>query len=221
MDDQTERSEGVTVKELRKALAAIARALDGAKEELTRLDSAIGDGDLGITLSRGFAALDRLAYESPGDDLGALFIKLGVEMNRVSPSTMGTLIATAFLRGGKRGSSTGWWSGEQLGEVLAGMVEGIEQRGKARVGDKTILDAFVPAVDAYRAAIDSGACIAEAWFKATEAAEAGYKKTVEMPSKVGRAGWFGAKTVGTPDPGAYACAVIFRAVSDELRSTAE
>lgn len=220
MGDEQERSGCVTVAELRQALAAIAAALEEAKDELTRLDSAIGDGDLGITLSRGFAALDKLASGSPGDDLGALFIKLGIEMNRVSPSTMGTLTASAFLRGGKQGSGSERWTGEQLGAVLEAMVEGIEQRGKAKVGDKTILDALVPAVHAYRAAISSGASIADAWTRATEAAETGCKKTAEMPSKVGRAGWFGEKTVGTPDPGAYACVVIFRAVNHLLSGKA-
>lgn len=202
----------ITAQEVRAALRAIAEAMSQAKEDLTRLDSAIGDGDLGITLTRGFSALARCAEDLPGDDIGALLVRMGIEMNRASPSTMGTLLSTALLRAGSRVAGARKLSLHQIGEMLAAAAEGIRQRGKAEVGDKTILDALVPAAEAFKAAVERGSGLPEAWDRATEAAEQGFQRTADMASRVGRAGWFGEKTRGTPDPGALACVVVFRAI---------
>jgi dihydroxyacetone kinase-like protein len=182
------------------------------KEELTQLDSRIGDGDLGLTLDKGFSALADEAKRFEGSDPSSMLTKLGIVMNQTVPSTMGTLLAFGFLRAGRAVAGKKRLEATDVASILEAFADAIQERGKAQLGDKTILDALVPAQRAFASASEAGEDLITSWHRAGVAAEEGFARTVDMPSKSGRAAIFGEKTKGVPDPGAYACVILFRAM---------
>ncbi|QBI20670.1 dihydroxyacetone kinase subunit L [Egibacter rhizosphaerae] len=190
------------------------------KSELTKLDSAIGDADHGENLDRGFqAALTQL----PDDDAGADAVLKAVAMALVSKvgGAAGPLYGTAFLR-----ASAALGEHEQLDgpAVLAALVageQGVIQRGKAEVGDKTILDAWRPGIEALEAALDEGASCPDALDRAAEAAEAGMADTIPLVARKGRASYLGERSAGHQDPGATSTALLFRALADTARAHAD
>lgn len=184
------------------AVARVAKRMAGQREYLTQLDAAVGDGDLGLTIAKGSAALqDYLAANDPGDDLGKFIAGMGMAFNRAASSTMGTLIATALMRAGReaRGSST--LEAETLAQMFRAADAGIQERGKAKLGDKTIVDALHPAAEAFAAAIDQGDPLRAAGQAALEAAREGRDAVIPLRSRIGRAAWVGERTEGQPDPG--------------------
>ena len=127
------------------------------EEQLTALDQAMGDGDLGITLSKIGQALIAYADSTPVDgDLGKWLGKAGMAANKAGSSSFGTLLATALMRGGKAVTGTNEWSDQDLATVFQAADAGVQERGKAQVGDKTVIDAMHPAAEAFAAAIAEG-----------------------------------------------------------------
>ncbi len=183
------------------------------EEQLTALDQAMGDGDLGITLSKIGRALIEYADSTPVDgDLGKWLGKAGMVANKAGSSSFGTLLATALMRGGKAVTGTNEWSDQDLATVFQAADAGVQERGKAQVGDKTVIDAMHPAAVAFAAAIAEGKSAEEAGQAALAAAKAGRDSVTPQRSKIGRAGWVGERTEGQVDPGCEAFVIILDAL---------
>jgi dihydroxyacetone kinase len=197
------------------ALRRGARAVINHEEQLTALDQAMGDGDLGITLSKIGHALLAFADGTPVEgDLGKWLGKAGMAANKAGSSSFGTLLATALMRGGKAVAGKGELSPSDLAAMFAAADAGIQERGKAQPGDKTVIDALHPAAEAFAAALTEGKPVGAAGAAALAAAEAGRDSVTPLRSKIGRAGWVGERTEGQVDPGCEAFVIILSAVVD-------
>ena len=146
----------VGVSEIRAILATLAKIMTEKREDLIRLDSAVGDGDLGLTMERAFVAARDDAASSMETDLGKLLIKVGMTIARTAPSTMGTLVATGFMSGGRAVSGTRALGVKEMATFFDAFVTGIMQRGKSKPGEKTVVDVLYPAAQALKAVSDSG-----------------------------------------------------------------
>jgi dihydroxyacetone kinase-like protein len=191
------------------------------KENLFKLDSAIGDGDLGITMSTGFSKVYEIISASEEEDIGDIgrvFIKVGMTLAETVPSTLGTLMATGFMRAGKtvKGKTEVDLSDSVL--MASAFVEGIMERGKTRPKEKTIIDSLYPAFQALKLASEDGRNLKEGFKKAYEAAKDGVEATKEMLPKHGRAVWYGGKSIGKKDPGAVAGMLLIKAFYEYLES---
>ena len=156
------------------------------KEELCEMDANMGDGDLGLTMNKGYGALPQLLRENAEEgNVGKTLMKAGMKMAGIVPSTMGTLMASGIMQGGKALNGKSEMAEEELAAFLCGFAEGIQKRGKCQLGDRTILDA----VDA------AAAC---------RGAAQGVEATKNMIPKFGKAAVFSAKAIGIADQGAVA-----------------
>lgn len=195
------------------ALQRVGAELVAQEVYLTALDQQMGDGDLGITLSKIGLALQEFAVTTPVEgDLGKWLGKAGMAANKAGSSSFGTLLATALMRGGKAVTGKIELSGADLAAMFAAADAGIQERGKAQPGDKTVIDAVHPAAEAFAAAIGAGQSLREAGQAALAAAEAGRDRVTPLRSKIGRASWVGERTEGKVDPGCEAFVVMLRAV---------
>ncbi|EFR39817.1 dihydroxyacetone kinase, L subunit [Selenomonas sp. oral taxon 137 str. F0430] len=208
----------VRKEELTQILDEIVRVMEGAKEELLELDGAMGDGDLGLTMVHGFTAVAEEIRALDETDMGKLMMKLGMKMNSTVPSTMGTLIATCFLKAAPAAKGKTQLTLADLAEMGKGAVAGVMERGKSKPGDKTMLDALYPAVEALGAAAAAGDSLAAAWKKAYEAAKDGVEKTKSMQSVHGRAAYYQEKSIGRQDPGATAVMYMIKGIAQAVQS---
>jgi dihydroxyacetone kinase len=192
------------------AMQRTAEVLTANRDYFTELDQAMGDGDMGISMGKVGAALtDYLQANPVGEDVGQFIAKAGMAVNKAAPSTMGTLIATAFMRAGKEVKGKAAITSTDLAAMFTAADQGMQERGKAKPGDKTIIDAIHPAAQTFAQAIESGASLAEAGQQALSAAEAGRDQVTPLRSKIGRASWVGERTEGKLDPGcAMFCLVL-------------
>ncbi|MCO6449500.1 MAG: DAK2 domain-containing protein [Caldilineales bacterium] len=200
------------------AIQRVCAVLAAQAEYLTSLDQAMGDGDMGITMSRIAAALQSYAVETPTDDLGKFFLGAGMAANRAAPSTMGTLAATALMRMGKLAKDKTSLNVADVAELFAAADAGVQERGKAKPGDKTIVDALHPASEAFSTAIAEGASLQEAGRKALDAATQGRDSVTPLRSKIGRASWVGERTEGQVDPGCAAFVIVLTAIVEPQAS---
>ncbi|WP_233563735.1 DAK2 domain-containing protein [Cryobacterium tepidiphilum] len=187
--------------ELKAAITAAMTAVAGHADELRDLDAALGDGDLGITVSSGskavVEAIGKLGDEVTPADIAKACAKAFANAN---PSTMAALVAGALLAGSKTWADSADVDQASAADFMQAAADSIGKRGKSEVGDKTILDALVPAVSALRDAPDAAAGLSAA----IAAAERGVRETRELQSKRGRASWLQERSVGLQDPGATA-----------------
>ena len=199
------------------AVAAVrrtAQAVINHEEQLTALDQAMGDGDLGITLSKIGQALAEYAATTPVDgDIGKWLGKAGMVANKAGSSSFGTLLATALMRAGKVVTGKDELSPEDLAAMFTAADQGVQERGKAPLGDKTVNDALHPAAEAFAAAVAAGQPLDAAGAAALAAAEAGRDSVTPLRSKVGRAGWVGERTEGKVDPGCEAFVIMLRTLT--------
>jgi dihydroxyacetone kinase-like protein len=196
-------------------LEKMAADMEGQKEYLCALDGAVGDGDQGVTMAIGFRAIRNALEGLKGQDIGVVVTKSGLTFNGTAASTIGALFATACMRAGREVKGLQEIGLADLVRMAEAAVTGVKERGKAEVGDKTVLDAMVPTVAALREAADQGLPLVEALARSLAAAEAGLQATIPLKSKMGRAAWLADRTVGHQDPGAtsfflmWKCAVEF------------
>lgn len=198
----------ITRDDIAAAMVRAAAALRAAKDDLTALDQAAGDGDLGITAGKLADALDAYAG-SEADDLGKFLAQAGMALNKAASSTMGTLAATALMRAGQTVKGQSTMTAEQVAEAFRAAAQGVMDRGKAKLGDKTVLDALFPAADALAEAVGAGAPLGAAGQKMLDAARQGRDAVTPLQNKIGRAGWVGERTKGAVDPG---CAMVIAAM---------
>lgn len=200
------------------ALRRVAAALRENAPYLTELDQAVGDGDLGITAEKTAQALETYAAAPVGDDLGKYLAAGGMAVNRAASSTMGTLLATALMRAGKEVRGKTQLDADDVSVMLTAANTGIQERGKAKPGDKTILDALGPAALAWRDALNRGVGVTGAAGEMLAAARAGLEAVTPLRSRIGRAGWVGERTEGKVDPGCAALVIILEALTGKERS---
>jgi dihydroxyacetone kinase len=205
----TDTVSGQTVAE---AMTRVCTALQAQTDYLTSLDQAMGDGDMGITMSKLAEALAQSAADTPHEDIGKFLAGAGMAANRAAPSTMGTLLATALMRAGKVVKGKTELTPESLTEIFSAADAGIQERGQAKPGDKTIVDAIHPASLAFSHALAEGVSLKEAGVRALQAAEAGRDQVTPLRSQIGRASWVGERTEGQVDPGCAACVIMLSAI---------
>jgi len=184
------------------------------RQELTDLDQAIGDGDHGINMSRGFkAVLEKLpAVESKGID--EILKTVGMTLVSTVGGASGPLYGTAFMKAGMSTKGKEALSDEDVIQAFEEAVGGIQFRGKAVEGEKTILDSLIPAIDAIKAAIQEGKTMAEALAEAEKAAWDGVEYTKTIIATKGRASYLGERSIGHQDPGATSMAYAFQAINE-------
>ena len=202
----------------RDIIGEMAAAMEENRRYLTRLDSEIGDGDHGNNMNRGLKAalegLDGADPSTPADVLKAVAMTL---INKVGGAA-GPLYGTAFLRASKALSGKEEVSAEDVAEALEAALGGIKQRGKAEVGDKTIVDALEPAVEAANEAAGEGS-VAAVLRAAAGAAEEGAESTVPLTARRGRASYLGARAEGHQDPGATSTYLLLDAAARVLEGS--
>ena len=196
-------------------VTAIAGALEAAYDEITALDAEVGDGDLGVTCRLGMTAVLEVLATLADATPDALLMKSGMTFNSAGASTYGALVATAAMRAAKyaKDNEVEKWDLPAIIGAATAAAEGIEQRGKASRGDKTILDALWPAVDALKAAEAEHKGLAEALAAAAVAARGGAEATKPLRSKFGRAAWMQDRTIGVQDAGATVAAIVIAAIA--------
>ena len=200
------------------AVREMAAAMEEHRRYLTKLDSEIGDGDHGNNMHRGFqAALERLDGADPSSPADAL---KAVSMALVSKvgGAAGPLYGTAFLRASSALQEKEEVSAEDAAEALEAALGGVKQRGKAELGDKTIVDALEPAVEAAKEAASNGS-VAEVFRAAADAAKEGAESTVPLTARKGRASYLGPRAEGHQDPGATSTYFLLDAVARALESS--
>ena len=205
----------VTTEQVIAWLQRSAAVLRENKEYLTQLDSPIGDADHGINMDRGFTAvMDRL----PGvadKDAGTILKTVGTTLVSTVGGASGPLYGTAFLRAGTALAGKFELQDSDVLAALQAALEGIMARGKARPGEKTMVDTLQPAIDTFKAALEAGAPLKEALAKATQSAEEGMKATIPMLATKGRASYLGERSIGHQDPGATSSWLFLRAMGGD------
>jgi dihydroxyacetone kinase-like protein len=186
------------------------------KDYLTQLDAAIGDADHGANMNRGLQAVLAKKTELQKPDIGAML--KGVAMTLISTvgGASGALYGTFFLQASTLAGGRTELSPSEFGSVLEKGLAGIVLRGKAALGDKTMIDALQPAIKAYKLSIDSDETLEQALSKAVIAAEEGLKSTVPLVARKGRASYLGERSAGHPDPGATSTLILFRSAAETL-----
>lgn len=186
------------------------------RDELTRLDAAIGDADHGINLDRGMTAVVAALDAEPQPTAAALFKKVGMTLVSTVGGASGPLYGTFFLRVATASGEVTELDGPAFAKALRAGLEGVVARGKAEAGDKTMFDALAPAVDALDAALADGDPLGESLRTATAAAEAGRDATIPLVARKGRASYLGERSVGHQDPGATSVTMLVAAAADAL-----
>lgn len=185
------------------------------REFLIALDGKVGDSDLGITMAKAFAAAaETVAAEGPDAGLSKLLRTAGATMARTAPSTMGTLTATGFLRASKAVEGLDALDTAALAQFWRAYTDGIAERGKAKVGDKTLLDVLDPLTRALEAAAEKGDNVPVALASAAKAAEDALEATKSMVAQHGKAAAFQEKTVGLQDAGATVGFFLIRRMAE-------
>ena len=205
-----------TTSEIVRAMAA---AMEENRRHLTKLDSEIGDGDHGNNMHRGFqAALERLeAAEDPSTPADVLKTVSMALISKVGGAA-GPLYGTAFLRGSTALADKEEVSAGEAAEALDAALGGIKQRGKAEAGDKTLVDALEPAVEAAKGAVGEGS-VAGVFRAAAEAARTGAEATVPLTARRGRASYLGERAAGHQDPGATSTYLLLDAAARTLEGS--
>jgi phosphoenolpyruvate---glycerone phosphotransferase subunit DhaL len=194
--------ETLRIKDIQSIILQIKNIMDSNQDKLMELDSVMGDGDLGFTMTKAFAAAHEEAGKSEEKIPGKLLTRLGMVIAKTSPSTMGTLIATGFMKGGKSIDSYEEINPEELAVFFEAFVRSIMERGKSVPGNKTIIDTLYPAAEALRLSVN------ESLVKSISAARAaslkGLDASTKMKAQHGRAAYYQDDSIGKQDGGATA-----------------
>jgi dihydroxyacetone kinase len=193
-------------------IEAACNALIEAEARLTELDRAVGDGDMGITLSRGAKAVLQNISTRPINNESEILQEIAMTLQQSMGGSSGPLYGVFFLRAAN--SLRGNFTVDAMDWARTAMeaCEAISEMGGASVGDRTMLDALIPFAETFRSGLLAGLNASEALTSAVDAAETGAKATASMFPKRGRSSYLGDRALGHPDPGAVAAAVWLRAV---------
>ncbi|MEE4544978.1 dihydroxyacetone kinase subunit DhaL [Streptomyces sp. V4-01] len=202
---------------LRRWLDAATQAVDREADHLTELDSPIGDADHGANMRRGFLAARTAVEQEPPDTPGAVLVAVGRQLISTVGGASGPLYGTLLRRAGKELGDEPVVTAARLRDALRAGVDGVAQLGGAAPGDKTMLDALLPALDALTGALDAGGSTAQALAAAATAADEGAEATTPLRARKGRASYLGERSVGHRDPGATSAALLVTALADTAR----
>jgi dihydroxyacetone kinase-like protein len=205
--------------ETRALLSAAARAVIASKDRLTKADQDIGDGDHGVGMARGFAAFDEATAKEAGS-IAELFHNCGKALMMTSGGASGVVFGTLFQGAGKA-LTRDTFDAEAFAAALEGGLKAVQDRGGAKVGDKTMVDALAPAAVAARSALDNGASIEQAAEAAAKAAASGADASRGLVAKVGKSKGLGDRTVGFIDPGALTTSILLDSICDTIRRHSE
>ena len=202
--------------EIRRLLDVVATRIIESRDLLTDLDRAIGDGDHGVNMAKGFN-LCAQALGTPTPGLKESFGILGNTLMAGIGGSMGPLYGSFFLEMSAALAGKDTLDAQRFGEALSAGVTGVETVGSAKVGDKTLLDTLVPARDAYQAALAAGADFSTAISAMIDAAEQGWKSTKDLQARIGRAARLGERSIGVLDAGATSCFLIIRTIGSAIQ----
>jgi phosphoenolpyruvate---glycerone phosphotransferase subunit DhaL len=209
-------AETVGPAELGRWLRAFADEVTDHADELTRLDSEIGDADHGSNMRRGMTAVVGKLDAAPDAAPAALLKSAGMTLVSTVGGASGPLYGTFFLRMGTSAGDRAEFDGAAFAAALRAGLEGVVTRGKAQLGDKTMVDALTPAVDALDAALADGASLKDALRAAATAAREGADATVPLVARKGRASYLGERSAGHRDPGATSTTLLLEAAAESL-----
>jgi phosphoenolpyruvate---glycerone phosphotransferase subunit DhaL len=205
---------GIRAEHILRYLEHLQTEIAAHRDELTRLDGAIGDADHGTNLERGFDAVATKLPDLAGKDIGAVLKTVGLTLVSTVGGSSGPLYGTAFIRSGIALADQQEIDQGQLVVALEAALEGIQTRGRAQRGEKTIVDALAPAVDAMRSSVAQEADMGTALASAVAAAEQGMRATIPMIATKGRASYLGERSIGHQDPGATSTYLMLKAMLD-------
>jgi dihydroxyacetone kinase-like protein len=188
------------IKDIQSIILQIKNIIDANQEKLMELDSVMGDGDLGFTMTKAFAAAYEEAGRSEEKIPGKLLTRLGMVIAKTSPSTMGTLVATGFMKGGKSIDTYEEMGPAELAAFFEAFVKSIMERGKSVPGNKTIIDTLFPAAEALRLSVNES--LAEGISAARDASQKGLEASTKMKAQHGRAAYYQDDSIGKQDGGA-------------------
>jgi dihydroxyacetone kinase-like protein len=172
------------------------------RDFLIELDGKVGDSDLGLTMNKAFIAAHQSVCANAADPIGRTIQLAGMAIAKAAPSTMGTLVATGFMRGGKALEAASSIGTAEVALFWTAFLNGVIERGKAKRGDKTLIDVLAPICEALTASAASQAALATALDAAAQAAAVGLDDTKKMIAQHGKAACFQEKTLGLQDAGA-------------------
>jgi len=200
-------------------LNAIADTIIANEPMLTELDSAIGDGDCGIGMKQGFSAVKTEIKDMQDAAPVDLLKKTAMTLISTIGGTSGAIYGTAFMRMAGTAGKMETINPQNVSEILIAGLEGAKQRGEdTKIGDKTLIDAYEPAVYAYKEKIDAGLSLTDALSAAVTAAENGSDSTIDLIARKGRASYLGERSIGHRDAGSYGIVVIAQAARDYITS---
>jgi len=196
-------------------IRAFAAEVGAKKEQLTQLDAAVGDGDHGINMDRGMSAvLAKLDAATEEQDIGALLKTVGMTLVSTVGGAGGPLYGTLFLQMGTAVSGKDELGPDDWAAALEAGIAGVQSRGKAEPGDKTMIDALIPGRDALKSALAGGASFEDALRQSAEAAEQGMRDTIPLVARKGRASYLGERSAGHQDPGATSSHLLLEAAAE-------
>jgi dihydroxyacetone kinase-like protein len=213
------RKMAVTRDQIVRWLEKTAVVLDSNKQYLTDLDAAIGDADHGINMARGFAKVMEKLPTVADKDIGNILKTVGMTLISSVGGASGPLYGTFYMRAGTAVVAKEELDNHDLLAMLQAGVEGIIQRGRAVLEDKTMIDAWSPALVALKTAVDAGETTAVALEQAVAAAEQGMKATVPLKARKGRASYLGERSMGHQDPGATSTHLILNALLETVQES--
>jgi phosphoenolpyruvate---glycerone phosphotransferase subunit DhaL len=185
---------------------------------LTQLDSPIGDADHGTNMDRGFKKVMEKLPTVADKDIGNILKTVGMTLISSVGGASGPLYGTFFMRGGMAADAKEELDNNDMIDILQAAVDGVIQRGRAQPGDKTMMDALLPALAALKESAAAGKDIVDAITDAVNAAEQGMKDTIPLQARKGRASYLGERSIGHQDPGATSSYLILNALLDTLKA---
>lgn len=198
-------------------ITAYAGVIAQNKDYLTELDAAIGDADHGANMHRGFQAVMGKMSEIEDKDIGTILKTVGMTLLSTVGGAGGPLYGTLFLQAGIKSAGKMELTLEDWAAMLDAAVSGVIMRGKAQPGDKTMIDALIPAVEALKRALENGLDPQAALQTCAKAAEQGMKDTIPLVARKGRASYLGERSAGHQDPGATSSYLLLQAAADTWR----
>jgi dihydroxyacetone kinase-like protein len=197
-------------------LTAVGSVLSENREYLTKLDAALGDADHGINMDRGFKKVGEVVSKNRKKDIGSILKDTGMVLISAVGGASGPLYGSFFLRAGSAVSHKITLNVRDILDLWGAGLNGVIDRGKAQPGDKTMVDALAPGVDALQKEVEQGKDIVEAVTIAVHEAEKGMRSTIPMLAKKGRASYLGERSVGHQDPGATSSYFILKTFLDVI-----
>jgi phosphoenolpyruvate---glycerone phosphotransferase subunit DhaL len=202
-------------------VSGFAADIEANKEYLTQLDAAIGDGDHGINMQRGMSAVLTKVEAAGEQDVGGLLKTVGMTLVSTVGGAGGPLYGTLFLQMGTAVGGKDELGPDDWAAALDAAIAGVQARGKAEPGDKTMIDALLPGRDAFKAALADGAAFGDALRRSADAAEQGMRDTVPLVAKKGRASYLGERSAGHQDPGATSSHLLLKAAAETWGDSGE